>query len=279
MKHRGRLLGSLTIIVLASGSLPARAQRDQLPRGLNVERNSGDSIQPVFDGWQRYPDGRVVMWFGYVNRNYQQELDIPVGPNNQFSSTEDQKKAPDEGQPTHFYPRRHQYVLKIDVPKAWTEDQKLTWTVTANGETCTAIGWLQPAWEVDDGVRMMNHGGAGLAPPLANEFPKITGGSKDQTTQVGKPIQLNVSATDDGIPKPREGRGGAGGGLQVHWILYRGPARVSFEPPQSRPVYGKPMDASTEVSFTAPGQYWLQAIVSDGLLESVHNVKVDVTAK
>lgn len=273
MEYRSTIVAALAAILLASGAQVARAQKDALPPGLDIQRNTGDSLQPVFDGWQQYPDGRIVMWFGYLNRNYQEVLDVPVGPNNGFSSTEQGKWKADQGQPTHFYPRRHEYVFKVDVPKAWGENQKLTWSLTANGETCTAIGWLQPAWEVDDGVRMMNHGGAGLAPPTANEFPKITDGSKDQTTVVGKPVKLSVSATDDGIPERRGGRGG----VQVRWTLYRGPAAVTFEPAQSTPVYGKPVEAVTMATFTAPGAYWLQAVVTDGLLDSTHDIKVTVT--
>ena len=270
-----RALTTAAMVLLASGCVPARAQTDALPAELNIPRNSGDSLQPVFDGWQRYPDGRTVMWFGYLNRNYKQQLDIPIGPNNGFTSDSGQLAAADQGQPTHFYTRRHQYVFKIDVPKDWGQQQKLTWTITANGETDKAIGSLEPSWEVDDGVRMMNHGGAGLAPPPVNEFPKITAGSKDQTTELGKPVSLSVTATDDGIPKPRSGRGG-GGGLEIQWILYRGPGAVTFKPQRTPPVYGKPVESSTEASFSEPGEYWLQAIASDGLLETVHNVKVTV---
>jgi hypothetical protein len=266
----------MALVMLASGFRPARAQTDALPPELNIQRNSGDSLQPVFDGWQKYPDGRISMWFGYLNRNYKEELDVPIGPNNTFTTDKGQSTG-DQGQPTHFYPRRRQYVFKIDVPKGWSQDQKLIWTLTANGETCKAIGSLGPTWEVDDGVRMMNHGGAGLAPPLVNEFPKITAGSKDQTTELGESVALSASATDDGIPKPRGGRAGAGGiGLQIEWILYRGPGRVSFNPPRTPPAYGKPVESTTKVSFSSPGEYWLQAIASDGLLETPHNVKVTV---
>ena len=112
-----RALTTAAMVLLASGCVPARAQTDALPAELNIPRNSGDSVQPVFDGWQRYPDGSTVMWFGYLNRNYKQQLDIPIGPNNGFTSDSGQLAAADQGQPTHFYTRRHQYVFKIDVPK------------------------------------------------------------------------------------------------------------------------------------------------------------------
>jgi hypothetical protein len=264
MRKRGAWF--LATALIATGA-HAQVIRDELPAELHVQRNQGDSVQPVFDGWQRYADGTISMWFGYYNRNLKEEVSVPVGPQNSFNTIADQ------GQPAYFYPRRHQYVFKVDLPKDWRQDQKMIWTLTANGETCSAIGWLQPEWEVDDGVRQMN-AGAGLAPPAdpPNTAPKITSGSPDQTAQVGKPVTLSVAATDDGIPKP----GGRGGGVRVRWILYRGPGHVAFHPAQSTPVYGKPVETATEVTFTATGAYWLQAIVGDGLLESVHNIKVIV---
>ncbi len=256
--------------LLAAGAIAsAQSFKDQLPTEVRVQRVSGDSVQPVFDGWQRFPDGTISMWFGYYNRNSQEQVDVPVGRDNSFNIG-----GADRGQPTHFYTKRHQYVFKVDLPKNWDSSAKLIWTLTAHGETCTAIGWLQPEWEVDDGVRQMNAGGGGLAPPAdpPNTAPKITGGSPDQTVEFGKPVKLSASATDDGIPKPRGPRG-----LSIRWILYRGPGSVTFTPPDARaPQAGQPVESNTEATFSAPGTYWLQAIASDSLLETVHNVNVTV---
>jgi hypothetical protein len=38
--------------------------------------------------------------FGYMNSNWQQEFDIPIGAQNAI-----EPGGPDQGQPTHFYPR------------------------------------------------------------------------------------------------------------------------------------------------------------------------------
>jgi hypothetical protein len=257
-----------TLVAAFCASAPAQSFRDQLPPEIRVQRGSGDSVQPVFDGWQRFADGTISMWFSYYNRNSQEQVDIPIGPGNSFNLG-----GADRGQPTHFYPKRHQYVFKVDLPKNWDPTAKLIWTLTAHGETCTATGWLQPEWEVDDGVRQMNAGGGGLAPPAdpPNTAPKITGGSTDQTVNMGQPVKLTASATDDGIPKPRGMRG-----LSIRWILYRGPGAVTFTPPDARATPGQPAQSATDAAFTAPGDYWLQAIASDGLLETVHNVRVTV---
>jgi hypothetical protein len=256
----------LFALCLASVCLPAQGVKDQLPPELPVPRQSGDSVQPVFDGWQRNADGTISMWFGYMNRNRQEIVDVPIGPANNFNMNVD------SGQPTHFYTRRHQYAFKITVPKDWSKDKKLIWTLTAHGETCTATGWLQPEWETDDGVRQMNAGGGGLAPPAdpPNTAPKITGGSNDQTAEAGTPVKLSASAIDDGIPAR-----GPRGGLSIKWIQYRGPGQVTLDP-ESTPGNGKSAESTTTATFSAPGIYWVQAIASDGLLEAVQTIKVAV---
>ena len=52
------------------------------------------------------------MFFGYMNSNWQEEFDIPVGPENNI-----EPGGPDQGQPTHFYPRRNPFLFTIRVPK------------------------------------------------------------------------------------------------------------------------------------------------------------------
>ena len=273
MNQHYRSAGVIRVALLAASciiatTLSAQGIKDQLPPEIRVQRAAGDSVQPVFDGWQRMPNGNIAFWFGYMNRNYQEQVDVPLGPNNNLDP------GGDKGQPTHFYTRRHQYVFKVEVPGDFDKDKKIIWSVTAHGETCTAIGWLQAEWEVDDGVRQMN-AGAGLAPPYdpPNRAPSITGGSSKETAEVGKPVKLTASATDDGVPKPR----GPRGGVSIRWIMYRGPGQVEFEPDTSTPVYGKPVEGATQATFSAPGTYWLQAIASDGLLEATRDVTVTVT--
>ena len=35
----------------------------------NFRFNSGQSVQPIFEGWSRLPDGSFNLHFGYLNRN------------------------------------------------------------------------------------------------------------------------------------------------------------------------------------------------------------------
>jgi len=66
-----------------------------------VRYNSGQTIAPVFEGWERNDDGTFNMVFGYMNRNYEEILDVAVGPDNRIEPGNQ-----DQGQPTYFFPRR-----------------------------------------------------------------------------------------------------------------------------------------------------------------------------
>ena len=134
--------------------LDAQGIGDVLPDESEFNRVAGQNIQPFYEGWQSMPDGHIVMWFGYLNRNFKEIGDVPIGPNNRFDL------QPDLGQPTHFYPRRHLFVFKVDLPKDWPAEKRLVWTLNYHGKPATANGWLQPEWEVDDGVIQMNLGPA-----------------------------------------------------------------------------------------------------------------------
>ena len=260
----------VALVALFAAAVVAHAQGiiDQIPPEITIQRDSGQNIQPYFEGWERSADGAISMWFGYLNRNHKEEVDVPIGPNNTFDP------GGDRGQPTHFYPRRQQFVFKFNLPKDWDKEKKVIWTVTAHGRTSTAIGWLQPEWEVDEGVRQMNLS-FGATPPLdpPNTAPVISG-SPDQTIEAGKSLKLTASATDDGLPKPR---GPRAGGLWIRWIVFRAPGEVVFDTDRTTPVRGKPAELTTEATFSAPGTYWLRAIASDGMLETNHDVRVTVT--
>ena len=105
---------------------------------------SGQTVQPVFEGWERNPDGTFTMFFGYLNRNYEEEPHVPIGPHNSF-----EPGPADRGQPTHFYARRQSFVFGVTVPADWGK-KDLVWTVNHNGKALTALGTLLPHWVLDE---------------------------------------------------------------------------------------------------------------------------------
>src|SRR5436853_5434775 len=106
--------------------------------GQSVRHLVGQGVAPVYEGYDVNPDGSFNMWFGYMNRNYEEEPDIPVGTNNSF-----QPGSADRGQPTHFAVRRHKDTFSVMVPKDFG-DQKLVWAITIHGKTEQVSGTLNP---------------------------------------------------------------------------------------------------------------------------------------
>src|SRR3954471_4874713 len=158
---------------------------------------TGQNVVPVYEGWERNADGTFSMVFGYMNRNYEEEVDVPVGADNKLEPLE-----ADQGQPAHFYARRQQFMFKVKVPKDWGQ-KDLVWTLTSHGKTEKAFGTLAPVWEIDTSVYQQNRGGPGelheedAAPTIALV------GAAQRTASVGQPLALEVQVTDDGHPTPR----------------------------------------------------------------------------
>jgi len=74
--------------------------------------SSSQSVSPAYEGWWPNEDGSFTMFFGYMNSNWEQQFDVPVGPDNNI-----EPGGPDQGQPTHFYPRRNPFLFTIRVSK------------------------------------------------------------------------------------------------------------------------------------------------------------------
>jgi hypothetical protein len=139
-----------------------------------------------------------------MNRNWEEELDVPVGAANSFAPG-----IPDQGQPTHFLPRRNRFVFRVKVPTTFTAKDELVWTLTTNGVTEKAYASLRDDYKVDDVVKASETGalGAGSSSPeiRANKPPVVKiDGPTSVTVKAGTPVDLAVLVTDDGVPKRRD---------------------------------------------------------------------------
>ncbi len=220
--------------------------------------NSGQDVQPIFEGWTRNTDGSYQVHFGYLNRNYQEQPSIPVGPNNFFSPGHE-----DRHQPTYFYPRTQRYQFSVRAQADWGQTDELVWSLTVNGSTQYASAWLQQEWEIDANTFTSNTGmgrGRSRAEVYADVPPVVTVGVAQASVAVEEPLTLTASITDDELPgkvpsrrprrqrhpsliepdgspkvpdniqwyrKPRPPRNG----LAILWIVYRGPSDATFTPP------------------------------------------------
>jgi hypothetical protein len=296
MRHRAQVAVYAFAWLLMFGVGDARAQTS-----ASTKYAVGQSLQPVYEGWEQNADGTYTMWFGYLNRNFEQRLSVAVGPDNNI-----QPGGPDRGQPTIFETagrRRQQFAFKVVLPADWPKDRDLVWTVTANGTKLTAIGSLWPVWLVNDDVIAANRGSQRIYDPKSmNQRPVVTEAAAGGTIAVGTPLTLIMAVRDDGLPKRRmPGElvpGGAGGGaaaknegaderqpplrdsLKVTWLQWRGPGTAKFDPDQARVLDadGKQTStvgkATTTVTFDTPGTYVLRAYAED---MSVFSIPPDVT--
>ena len=267
---------------------------------------TGQTIAPAYEGWERNDDGSFNLVFGYMNRNWEEVIDVPVGPDNSI-----EPDGPDQGQPTHFYPRRNRFVFRIRVPADFG-DKELIWTLTTHGQTGRAYPSLRRDYFIDDLVIQANYGAGGAAattPELAdNQAPRLEiEGAAERTTKVGEPVTLVAVSTDDGKPRaramppsnPRDpGRitTDTATGHRFSWFVYRGAGAVTFDPPQTkvwedtRDTGGSPWSPGWETpeapedgrwiakaTFAEPGTYVLRGIAHDGGLATMTAVTVTVT--
>jgi hypothetical protein len=275
----------------------AGAQQVPVEQQLHIKYNSGQEVVPIFEGWERVPDGGFTMVFGYLNRNHVEELSILIGAENNFDP------APaDRGQPTYFYPRENHFMFRVNVPKDWGKTKELVWSVTAHGKTQQARGSLMDIWEIDRKVEVSNSGG-GTAVSNAmlqkDQPPSITIEAAPHAT-VGTPVTLTATVTDDGIPPPNAKKRGPRElepalkpvglpspvnvplpprprppeSLSVLWMVWRGPGAVTFD----QTGYVKVTDQKVAVkgTFSKPGTYVLRAYAHDGLLRTPADVTVTI---
>ena len=228
---------------------------------LEPPHDSGQSVTGAFEGWFKDADGSIRLLVGYFNRNLKEELDIPVGPDNLI-----EPGGPDQGQPTHFLPRRQWGVFTITVPKDFGT-KKLTWTLTAHRQTTVIPLSLDPLWEVSPFYEV----GMGNTPPsigFEQGGPSVQGPhpiTTSLTATLPNPLTLTVWVSDDaktfpGAKPPRLPV------VTVSWGKYRGPGAVTFSKTQVEKIAGKaPFNgkATTTATFSEPGDYILRAVAND----------------
>lgn len=261
--------GRAVILTVAGAVLLAGAGMPRVA-AQNLTYSWGQNVAPAYEGWQIGTDGAKYFLFGYMNRNWEEEIDVPIGASNGFSPG-----SADQGQPTHFLPRRNRFIFKVRVPNGFGEKDELIWTLTSNGKTEKAYASLRPDYIVDDVVIASETGalGAGTSSPevRGNKPPTVhIEELRSRTIKAGEPVTFVDQVKDDGIPKrrapslaalaraqqaaaanpelatairnpsmspPSRITVGKVTGLHTSWFVYRQPAgaKVTFDPPQVKP--------------------------------------------
>ena len=283
----------------AAGCLAALAIGAVAEEGAGQRhRAAGQEVVPAYEGWERNADGSFNLVFGTMNRNWEEEVHVPIGPDNHV-----EPGGPDRGQPTWFLPRRNRFLFRVRVPADFG-DSELVWTVTSpNGRTYRAFGTLNPDYFIDRYVVQRNNGLTTADDLPTNQAPALeVAGPAARTVRLADPVTLTAAARDDGLPKARPMRpydpsrpGGivpiTATGLRLSWFVYRGPGGVTFDPPQikvwedTRPNSNSPWGPGWETpapppdgkwvvraTFHEPGTFVLRCLAHDGGLTAHEDV-------
>jgi hypothetical protein len=220
-------------------------------------QKTGSDVIPIYEGWYKNPDGTISLSFGYLNRNYEEEVDIPIGPANRM-----EPGGEDQGQPAHFYPRRQRGVFTATLPKD-AGNRKVTWTLTVRGQTASVPANLGELYNID----ALKSDGLNRIPPglkLEANAPVAIGPRGTKTalkTVFPSPATIDswVVNTETGSNQPGRTESRPRRHVTLTWSKYRGPGTVTFNP---RVITANPTDkATTSVTFSAPGQYILRVLV------------------
>src|SRR5437870_735020 len=209
MMIRGPIVVLRWVAPVALVSLAAHLLLQSAGAQTRFTYSKGQSVSPAYEGWMPNEDGSFTLYFGYMNTNWLEEFDLAAGPDNNI-----EPGGPDQGQPTHFYPRRNPFLFTIRVPKD-LGNKELIWTLTTHGRTEKAYASLKTDYQIDKQVISTEVGGAGgsLCDELRYNIPpelKVEGEGR-RSVKVGEPLMLvawagdpdNLPARRDGKPQPR----------------------------------------------------------------------------
>lgn len=265
----------LLLMGLIAGPLSAQLPSHLREYPLAERKASGDLVAPIFNGWIENEDGSVSLLFGFANRNREEIVDIPLGPNNYIEPSQF-----DGVQPTHFpiYDRggfigineRGAFAVTVPADMAGTE---VVWTLKYAGYEYSIPG---RATSTTYQMSSVEAAFGTLAPAIRFELdgPESTTRegivAKRVTTSVGSPVTLSAYAQDRGnraaYPEDNEFFYYPVG---TEWIFHQGPATPDFETAlitgeERVDKKGNEISADdwiqvqTEATFLEPGEYLIR---------------------
>jgi len=265
-----------TLVAITAGGAMLSAQAGQLLPS-SPKLGFGASVTPAYDGWYDNKDGTHTFLVGYYNRNWDQEVDIPIGPNNHFEPGD-----ADRGQPTHFLPNRSFGMFTVTVPKNYPTNDHLWWILTINGVTSRVGLILSPDYNItpqksseessngqynEPPVLRFSTTGPAVKNPEANLAAAIT-----RTATVGEPMPLELFVEDDALYTSGSNAPMTRVPTIVRAVVakYRGPGAVTvkgfdkFTTTKGGELM-KPYAGNTSgtVAFSEPGDYVVHVTIND----------------
>lgn len=201
--------GFAAVALIGLSALPLDAQdwtRQEFP--LAPSNSTGNFVAPYFDGWYQNDDGTFTLVFGFMNRNDEDLIEIPLGENNFIEPA-----MYDGVQPTSFPTvsyggfggPRERGVFGVVVPADFTGD--VWWNLTTGDYSTRVPGRLYSPGPVIKGAYELSTSGQaeGSQRPAVGftegaETWGVEGIWSPETyrTSVGVPVEVTVWAYDRG---------------------------------------------------------------------------------
>lgn len=236
----------------------------------------GGTVSPAYDGWFDNKDGSRTFMMGYYSRNWEDAVDVPIGPNNHFEPGE-----PDRGQPTHFLPNRNFGMFTVTVPKGSTE--KLWWVLTVNGVTQRVPLSQTPDYNItpqhaseegpggkynEPAILRFSDTGPKLQTPVASQANAVA-----RTATVGVPMALDFWVDDDALYASGSNAPISAKEPIIEMVVgkYRGPGKVKSDNGHHKLTvlkggkFNEPFSAkgTTMLTFSEPGDYQIHVTAND----------------
>ncbi len=256
-----KLSSANIFLVVCSTIIAAVTSAQQIDLSLQswsaeVIRDHGQPVIPLYDGWYPNEDGSSTMCFSYFNMNREQAIDIRLGKDNHLS--DDRFSA---WLPTHFdpLPPRYRHVFcafTVTVPENFGQDERITWTLTSNGQTLSVPGKLIAPYVLDEPA---SHGRGNLAPlvKLSPNGQNVRGRSGIHTQQ---PIAATVGETltlTAWIEHPNEQ-------VWAGWSHHSGPGKVNFDQKEYQVETSIGL-TQVQATFSEPGEYVVRMQTIDNI--------------
>jgi hypothetical protein len=260
-----RLWATAACIAASTWGLAGQERSQDIKPSDGLRHARGEAVAPVFEGWFRDASGTLMLSFGYFNRNWEQELDIPIGPDNRI-----EPGPPDQGQPTHFVPRRQWGAFAVRVPKDLeqrliAEKKTVTWTLRANNQTVAIPANIGPAYAVD----ALKEPTVGNTPPVIRFEGASGSGPQGARTAIkavaGTPVTVKFQIQDDQLAQPQKRKFG----VRLTWARYRGAGAVTIDD-ATKVLDSGNGEAFLTATFKDPGEYVLRVEATDTDIHDFH---------
>ena len=285
-----------------AGQLVPEHPVNQMDLKFRTVRDYDQPVLPIFEGWYLNEDGTYDLSFGYFSLNRIEELDIPVGPDNFIEPARYNGLQPTHFVPqgargsglggallagSRFEGKTGVFV--VNVP-ADIGSERVWWNLIIDGQTYRVPGHITARFygidnlvnstgaSMEEYAENLTYSGDRVAPVVRFVEPSGPEGRGKAgvrlgplTARLGTPVAITIA---NSLPV-REVSGGRDRNLDeeiglsqqtMQWLKYSGPqGHVSFTPEISQLEVGEvPVEQTTRVTFSQPGDYVLLAQVLNG---------------